>query len=116
MIEVGEACDASQMCDAAGMHHGHTDVVDQLFFDQVLRVPNRVEHLADGKRRRGMRSDEAKGFGILRRHRILEPEKTIWLEILAESRRFDRSQAVMHVVQQMDIRTELCSRRLEQLW
>ena len=39
LVEVGEVGDAAQMGDAAGMHHGGADIVDQLFFDQLLCSP-----------------------------------------------------------------------------
>ena len=58
LIEVGEGGDAAQVGDAAGVHHGRADVVDQLLLDQLLGVPDGVEDLADGERRGGVLADQ----------------------------------------------------------
>ncbi len=39
--QVCETGDAAQMGDAAGMHDGGADMVDELFLDQLLAVPDR---------------------------------------------------------------------------
>ncbi len=46
LVQRGEVGDAAQVRDAAGVHDGGADVVDQLLLDQLLAVPDGVEHLA----------------------------------------------------------------------
>ena len=114
MVEFGEARDAAQMRDAAGMHHGRADIVDQLLLDQLLAVPDRIEHFADGQRRRGVLADQAEAGLVFRRHRILHPEQAIGFEILAQPPGLDRGQAVVHVVQQVHVPAQRLARRFEQ--
>ncbi len=50
LVQRGEIGDAAQVRDAARMGQGRADVIDQLFFDQLLAIPDTVEDLADGDR------------------------------------------------------------------
>ena len=58
LVQIGQRRDPAQMSDAAGMHHGRADVVDQLLLDQLLAVPDAVEHFADRQRRRRVLADQ----------------------------------------------------------
>ena len=66
----------------------------------------RVEDLAHRERRRGVLADEAEALLQLRGHRVLQPEQVVGLEVLAEARGLDRRQAVVHVVEQVDVGPE----------
>ena len=98
------------------VHDGHADVVDQLLFDQLRAVVDRVEHFADRDRRRRVLADGAERRLVLRRDRILEPEQAVRLEALAQPRGFDRRQAVVHVVEQVDVEPDLAPKAVEQRW
>ena len=103
VVEVGEAGDPPQVGDPAGVDDGGADVVDQLLLDQLLAVPDRVEDLADRERGRGVLADQTEVGLVLGRHRVLQPERAVRLEVLAEPRRLDRRQPVVDVVQQVDV-------------
>ena len=75
----------------------------------------RVEHLADGDRRHGVLADQPERVLVLGRRRILEPEQPVGLDRLAEARRLDRRQAVVDVVQQVEVEAELRAHGLEEL-
>ena len=115
LVELGERGDLAQMRDAAGVDHRGADVVDQLVLDQLLAVPDRVEHLADRDRRHGMLADQPERFLVLGRRRVLDPEHAQRLERLAEPRRLDRREAVVHVVQQVEVEAEFLAQRFEKL-
>ena len=106
VVQGGEIRDAAQVRDAAGVHDRRADIVDQLFLDELLAVPDRVEHLADGERRHGVLADQAEIRLVLGRRRVLHPEQVERLECLAEPRGLDRRQPVVHVVQQVRFRAE----------
>ena len=89
------------------MDGGHSNVVDQLFGDDGLGVPNRVEDFTESERRGGVLADDAKAFLKLCGDGIFEPEEVIGLEALAEAGCFDRRQAVMRVVQEMNVIAKL---------
>ena len=79
----------------------------------MFAVPDRVEYLAYRERRHRMIADEFEAFLILRGRGIFQPEQAIRLEITREARRFDRAQAMMHVVQQLDVRSVILAQLFE---
>ena len=103
--------DLAQVGDAAGVHDRGADVVDELLLDQLLAVVDRVEHLADRERRRRVLADQPEALLVLGRRRVLQPEQVVRLERLAEPRRLDRRQAVVHVVQQVQVGPEALAQR-----
>ena len=54
LVRVREVRDPAHVRDAAGVHDGRADEVDQLAFDELLAVPDRIEDLTDRERRDGM--------------------------------------------------------------
>src|SRR6185295_14510639 len=88
-----EIRDAPHVRDAARVHDGRADVVDELRFDEVLAIPDGIEHLAYCKRRHGVAADDLERLLILRGCRVLEPEEPIRLERTPETRGFDRREA-----------------------
>src|SRR4051812_15554827 len=115
VIQVRECRNLLQRGDAAAVNR-HAEIVDQLFGDQELRIPDGVEDLADGERRRGVLTDDAESLLKFRRDGILHPEQMMGLERLSKTRRLDGSQAVMHVVQQVNILTERLPQLFEERW
>ncbi|MNJ67154.1 hypothetical protein D3C77_632980 [compost metagenome] len=101
------------MRDAARVHHGGPDVVDQLVLHQVLAVPDGVEDLAHGQRRGGVLPDQAEGVLVLGRRGVFHPEQVVGFQRFAQATGFDRRQAVMHVVQQMVLETQLVADAVE---
>jgi hypothetical protein len=65
---------------------------------------------------RGVLADEAEALLVLGGHRVFQPEQAVGLEVLAEPRRFDRGQAMVHVVQQVHVPAHGVAQRLEQFW
>jgi hypothetical protein len=57
-----EIRDSAQMRDAAAMHDGRADVVDELILDQMFAIPDRVEGLAHRERRHRMLPDQFEDF------------------------------------------------------
>ena len=85
------------------MDRRHADVVDELLLHEQPRIPDGVEHLADGQRRRGVLADEPEALLVLGGHSVFEPEQPCEFQILAETGGLDRRQAVMRIVQELDI-------------
>src|SRR5258708_39459836 len=52
MIKIGKCRHAPQVADTAGVHHRRTNVVDEPLLDELLPIPDAVEHLPNGERRR----------------------------------------------------------------
>ena len=103
IIHIGKARDAAQMGNAARMHHGGADIVDQLLFDQLFTVPDRIENFADSNWRGGVLPDQPETRLIFGRRRVFQPEWAIRLQIFAQPSGFDRRQPVVDVVEQMDV-------------
>ena len=62
-----------------------------------------------------MLPNQRKALLVLRRSRILHPEQVIRLQRLAQPRRLNRSQPVMHIMQQVHILTNSLPQLLKQL-
>src|ERR1035441_8844574 len=101
------------MRDAAGVRDGAANVVDQLLADEGLVVPDRVKYLPDRERRRRVRSHQPQRLLVLRWDAVLQPEQVVGFEALAELGGLDRGHAVMPVVQQWQLGTELAAHGLE---
>jgi hypothetical protein len=95
--------------------NGGADIVDKLLFDELLAVPDAVEHFAHGNWRDGVLANQAEAGLVFRRRWIFHPEHAEFFDALAEARRFDWRQAVVHVVQKMFIEAEFTAHRVEQL-
>ncbi|MNY50727.1 hypothetical protein D3C86_1862550 [compost metagenome] len=67
--------DAPHMGDAARVHDGGADVVDQLLADQRLAVPDRVEDFPHGQRRGGVLADQPERLLVLCRRGVFQPEQ-----------------------------------------
>jgi hypothetical protein len=115
LVERRQVGDAPQVRDAAGVDHRGADVVDELVLDQVLAVPDGVEHLAHGQRRGGVLADQAEGLLVLGRRGVLDPEQAIGLQVLAQAPGLDRREPVVHVVQQVDVVAHSRAHGVEQL-
>ena len=114
VIELGKVEDLAQMADASGVNDRGPDVVDELLGDQLPAVPDGVEHLADGDRDRRVLADQPKAVLELGRAGVLQPERVVVLEALAEPRRLHRRQAMVHVVQDVQVEAEALPHRLEE--
>src|SRR5271168_3485184 len=101
LIERGEVGDFFQVREAAGVNDRHADVVDPLVADEVVRVPDGVEDFADGDGCSGVFTDELEAFLMFGGGGVFEPEKMKVLEFFAETRRFNRREAMMAVVEQV---------------
>ena len=113
LVDRGVVEDPAQPGDAAGVRDRRPDVVDQLLLQQFPVVPDRVEHLADRERRRGVFADQPERGLVLGRGHVLQPEQVEGLERLAQLGRLDRGQPVVRVVQQRQLGPELVAHGLE---
>jgi hypothetical protein len=96
-----------QLRDAAGVHDRGTNIVDELFLNELLAIVNRIKHFSDGQRRCGVLPNQAKAFLQFRGSWILQPEQMKRLQLFARARCLDGSQPVMRVVQQMPLGPKL---------
>jgi hypothetical protein len=74
LIERGEIGYSTQMSYAARPDDRRSNVVDQLILNDVLAVPDRVEHFANGERCGCVLANQLERFLILGRRQIFEPE------------------------------------------
>jgi hypothetical protein len=95
--------------------NGGTDIVDKLLFDELFAVPDAVEHFAHRNWRDGVLADQTEARLVFRRCWVFHPEHAEFFDALAETRRFDWRQTVVHVVQQVFIEAKLTSHRIKQL-
>src|SRR6266704_3234154 len=98
------------------MLHGRADEIEELFLNELLAILNRIEDFPDGQRGSGVLANQPKTFLQFRRCWVLKPEGPVWLKIFAQSRGFNRSQPVVGIVQNVNLRTELLAQSCEQLW
>src|SRR5690606_40460440 len=89
------------------MGYGGADIVNELLFNQLLAVPDAVEHFPHRNWRDGVLADQAETLLVFSGSRIFHPEQTVLFNAFAESRRFDGRQTVVHVVKEMFIEAEL---------
>src|ERR1700723_836990 len=74
MINLSQGGDLLEMPQPSTVYYGHAEVVDQLFLDQKVRIPNRVEDFADREWRRRMPTNNAEALLQFRGHGIFQPE------------------------------------------
>lgn len=115
LMQRGKIGQPAHMRDAAGMDNGGADVVDQLLLDQVLAVPERIEHLAHRQRRYRVLANHFERALVFRRGGVLQPEQAVRLQVATQARSFDRCEAVMRIVQQFDLIAVVGAQLLEQL-
>ena len=98
--DLRERGDAAQVADAAGVGDRRADEVDQLFGDELLELPDRVEDLADRQRHGGVPADVPQHLLVLRGGDVLEPEQVQRLQRLTQAGGLVGVQPVVRVVQQ----------------
>src|SRR5277367_6644427 len=101
------------MAYASCMHHRCPDIVYELLLDELLAIPDAVKYLADGKRRGRVLAQQAKRGLIVRGNGIFQPEQPVRLQISTQPSGLDGRQAVMTVVQQIDVPAERRARGFE---
>ena len=106
VVEGGEVGGLFGVGDAAAVDDGHADVVDELVADEVVGVPDGVEDFAYGDGCCGVVADEFEAFLQFGGAGVFEPEEVVGLEGFAEARGFDGGEAVVDVVEEMDVGAE----------
>src|SRR5215813_10802469 len=101
------------MCDAPGVNGRHANVIDELLGNQSSRVPDRGENFADRQWRRRMLAHDSVPFLQFARYSVFKPEQMIGFETFSKTRRFDRREAMMSIVQEMNVVSELHAKRLK---
>ena len=74
LVDLESILTARDFQSIARVHDRRADIVDQLFADQLLAVPDRIKDLAHGERRRRVLSNQTERFLTLGRRRVLDPE------------------------------------------
>ena len=74
MINLRQRSDLLEMGQASAVHHRHAEVVDQLFLDENVGVPNRIEDLANREWRCRMLTNDAEALLQFCGHRVFQPE------------------------------------------
>ena len=80
VIHIREGCDLFERRDPTAMNHADTEIINELFGDQSVGVPNSVEDLADRQRRGRVLADDAEACLKLGGNRVFEPEEVKGLE------------------------------------
>src|SRR5260370_30096130 len=115
VIDIGQGSDLLQGRDSSSVNYRHSDVVNQLFANQKVCIPNRIENFPYREWRRRMLANDAKSLLQFRRNRIFQPEQVIRLQVFSQSGGLNRSQPVMHVLKQVDLVPVPQPQRLKQL-
>src|SRR5262249_35044685 len=103
------------MSDSAGMHHGCPDIVNELFLNELLTIIDAVENFSSSQRSGRMLANNPKALLYFSRRGIFEPEQMRGFQFLAQSRSFDWCQAMMRIVQKVQMRPEFFSQSHKKL-
>jgi hypothetical protein len=114
MVEGGEVGGLLEVGDAAAVDDGHAEVVDPLVADEVVAIPDGVEDFAGGEGDGGVLADELEAFLELGGAGIFEPEQVVGFERFAEARGFDGGEAVVDVVQEVQVGAEVGAELFEE--
>src|SRR5579859_7116586 len=103
MIEFGEVGQLFKVRQTAAVRNRGANVVDPLVANQVVRVPNGVEHFTHRNWRGRMLAKDPKPLLQFSRSGVLDPEKMKGLQVLAQPACLDRRQPMMAVMQQVQL-------------
>src|ERR1700730_2135028 len=96
------------------MHDRRPDVVNELFLDELMAIVNGIEDFTYGERRSGVLTNKTEALLQLGRCWIFEPEQMERFKTLPQARCFDRTEAVMRIMQQAKIWSEFLAQSFEQ--
>ena len=114
VVEGGEVGGLLEVGDAASVHDRHADVVDPLVADEVVGVPEGVEDFAGRDGGGGVSADELEASLEFGGAGVFEPEEVVRLEGFAKAGGFDGGEAVVDVVEEVDVGAELEAEFLEE--
>ena len=106
LIERGEVGSLLNVSDATSVDDGHAYVVDPLAADEIVGVPDRIEYFASRYWSDGVFSNQLETFLQFGWTRVFHPEEIVGLKRLAQTRCFDWREAMMNVVQEIDVRAK----------
>lgn len=92
------------------------DIVNQLLFNELFAIPDTVKNFAYGNRRNRMLTDEAEALLIFSWRRIFHPEQTVVFNAFAKAGCLNGSQTMVHVMQQMFVKTKFVTHCIKQFW
>ena len=115
VIELREVGNPAQMGDAAGVDHRSADVIDPLPLHQFLAIVNAVEHFPNRDGRSAVLPDQTESVLQFGGNRVLQPKQVVRFKLFAKSRRLNRRQAMVHVVQKVQVGAEFLPQPGEQL-
>src|SRR5690348_6944680 len=113
VVNLGQGRDLFQMRQASAVDHCHAEIIDQLLGDENVRIPGGVEDFADGEWRGRVLADDPESFLQLCRDRVLKPKEMIGLKALSQTCGLDRSEPVVHVMQQVQVVSKLQAESLK---
>ena len=86
VINLSQGSDLLQRRDSSSVNYRHSDtVVNQLFANQKVCIPNRIENFPYRQWRCRMLANDAKSLLQFRRNRIFQPEQVIGLQVFPQS-------------------------------
>jgi hypothetical protein len=112
---LGKHRNLARRAESACLRNVHPNVVDQLLGDQRLPLMRAVEELSHRDGGCAVLPDLSEVPQVLRRKRVFQKEHAKWLRGLAELDCLVRCQALVHVVQQLDLLAEFAPANFEQL-
>src|SRR5262245_13713516 len=98
MMDFSQSRNLLQMRDAAAVHDGHADVIDELFGNEYPRIPNGAENLTYRHWRLRVLAYDAITFLEFSGHGVFQPEQMIRLETLSQACCFDGCEAVVRIM------------------
>jgi hypothetical protein len=91
-VEIGEARNAAQMRDPAGVHDRCANVINELLLNQRLGVPDRIEDFAHREWSGRMLANQPERGRVLCGRRVLQPEWPVGFQIFSEAGGLNRRQ------------------------
>ena len=116
LVQRGEVRRFLERGNSAAVNDGHAKVVDPLVPNKIMRIPEGIENFSRCNRSDCVLTNEAERLLVLGGRGVFHPEKMMWLELLAKARSLDRCEAVMHIVQQVQVFPNSVTHGLKKLW
>src|SRR5437016_4707881 len=103
LVDFGQGRNLLEMSDSTGVNNGRADVVDELLLNQGVAIVDGVKDLSYGERGSSVAADEPEPLLQFGGGWIFEPEEMIWFQRFAQTRGLNRAEAVMGIMQQMNL-------------
>jgi hypothetical protein len=101
LVDFRKVRNSAQMRDSSRMHDRSADVIDQLLLYELLAIVDSIEHFAHSQGGCGVPANQAEAFLQFRGRGILQPEQVVRFKFFPQPRRFNRSETMMDIVQEV---------------